>query len=196
MRALKQPVFAINIPNILTVIRILLTPLFVILLQKGMYLFSLYVFAIAGISDGLDGFIARYFNQRTVMGAYLDPIADKLLLMASFVSLAIFGFIPEWLTIIVISRDIIIVLGIAIFSVTNSPFDIKPTIISKLTTFAQLSTIFIILLTLAIDFEISSIKPSIFWITAIITIVSGFQYIYIGLNILQASLGNSQETDE
>ncbi|MBT8352055.1 MAG: CDP-alcohol phosphatidyltransferase family protein, partial [Deltaproteobacteria bacterium] len=86
-----------NIPNILTLLRILLTPLFVIFLLKHLYSFALIVFTLAGISDGLDGFIARYLNQRTTLGAYLDPIADKLLVTAAYVSLAILNIIPPWL---------------------------------------------------------------------------------------------------
>ncbi|MEA1899712.1 MAG: CDP-alcohol phosphatidyltransferase family protein, partial [Thermodesulfobacteriota bacterium] len=100
----------INIPNILTVIRILLTPLFVIFLLRNLFSFALLVFTIAAISDALDGLFARYFNQHTALGAYLDPIADKLLLTSAFVSLAILKIVPGWLTVIVISRDILILL--------------------------------------------------------------------------------------
>ena len=93
--------------------RILLTPLFVIFLIRGLYVPALFVFTIAAVSDGLDGFIARVFNQRTILGAYLDPIADKLLLSSAFVSLAVLDILPAWLTVIVISRDVIIFMGIA-----------------------------------------------------------------------------------
>ena len=122
---------AINIPNILTLIRILLTPLFVIFLLKNLYSSALIVFTIAGISDGLDGFIARYFNQRTTLGAYLDPIADKILLTAAYASLAILNIIPPWLTVIVISRDVLIAIGMFIFTMTNIRVEIKPSIVSN-----------------------------------------------------------------
>ncbi|MCD4787542.1 MAG: CDP-alcohol phosphatidyltransferase family protein, partial [Desulfobacterales bacterium] len=136
----------INIPNILTVIRILLTPLFVIFLLKNLFSFALLVFTIAAISDALDGLFARYFNQHTALGAYLDPIADKLLLTSAFVSLAILKIVPGWLTVIVISRDILILLGVVIFAMTNIDFEVKPSIASKCTTVAQLSTVFLALL--------------------------------------------------
>ena len=187
---LKQAALSLNIPNILTVIRILLTPLFVIFLIKNLYSCALLTFTVAGISDGLDGLLARYFNQRTVLGAYLDPIADKLLLTSAFVSLAILKVIPGWLTVIVISRDILITIGIVIFSIVNIDFVVKPSIASKCTTVSQLATVFLTLLSLSIPITIF-IKFPLYWLTAVLTIISGLHYIYIGLNILQnASLNN------
>lgn len=175
---------SISIPNILTLIRILLTPIFVILLLKDQFLMALYIFAIAGISDGLDGFIARYFNQRTTLGAYLDPAADKLLLVSSYIALAVLGVIPPWLTVVVIARDVIIVLGLAIFTLTEKKYKINPTLISKCTTAAQLLMVLITL------YDPSHAKlPQLFsvllWTTAIVTTLSGLHYIYVGMNILQ-----------
>ncbi len=97
---------AMNLPNILTLIRVLLTPIFVILIINKYFEWALLTFAIAGITDGLDGLIARLTHQRTELGAYLDPIADKLLTFAAFISLAIIEMIPSWLVVIVITRDI------------------------------------------------------------------------------------------
>lgn len=181
---------AINIPNILTLIRILLTPLFVIFLLKNLYSSALIVFAIAGITDGLDGFIARYFNQRTILGAYLDPIADKLLLTAAYVSLAILNIIPPWLTVIVISRDVMIAIGIFILAMTNIRVEIKPSIVSKCTTVAQLLTVFLTLLQTEIQ-GVSAITYSLYWLTAVLTIMSGLHYVYKGLNILQNAPTNN-----
>jgi cardiolipin synthase len=180
----------INIPNILTVIRILLTPLFIIFLQKGLFSFALLVFTVAGISDGLDGLIARWFNQRSALGAYLDPIADKLLLVSSFVTLAILKLIPGWLTIVVLSRDILIVIGILSFAIMEVKIEIKPSFISKFTTVAQLATVFLVLVN-PVASEAVRIKNFSYWVTAGLTIFSGLHYTYLGLNILQgASLNN------
>ena len=187
---MKPPIFAINIPNILTVLRILATPIFVILLQKEMYFTALMLFSLAGISDAVDGFIARYFNQRTVLGAYLDPLADKMLLVAAFASLAILNLIPKWLAVIVISRDVIIVLGIAIFTITQSEYEIKPSLLSKITTFTQIATIVVTLMAQAYT-PAAMLQQSLFWVTAAITMFSGLHYLYVGLNILQATLGNT-----
>lgn len=190
---MKQSNLTINIPNILTVFRILLTPFFVIFLLKDLFSIALLVFTIAAISDGIDGLLARYLNQKTVLGAYLDPIADKLLLTAAFVSLALLKIVPSWLTVIVISRDILIMLGIAVFSITNINIEIKPSLVSKCTTVAQLSTIFLALL----DPKIPGayiIKLSLYWLTAGLTITSGLHYMYIGLNIIQDASANNQKS--
>ena len=182
----------INIPNILTVIRILLVPLFVISLMKDLFFSALLVFTIAGLSDGLDGLIARCFNQRTVLGAYLDPIADKLLIISAFVSLAVLKIIPGWLTVIVISRDVLILLGIAIFSINDITVDIKPSFVSKCTTVAQISTVIFVLLNLDTS-GAELIKNSLYWLSAGLSILSGFHYIYKGMNILQSASLNNQK---
>ncbi len=183
---------SINIPNILTVIRILLTPLFVIFLLKNLFYPALIVFTAAAISDGLDGLLARYFNQYSVLGAYLDPIADKLLLASAFISLAVLKIIPAWLTVIVLSRDILIITGIAVFALGDIHIEIKPSLVSKWTTVAQLLTIFLVLLNPRVE-GIYQTKMLLFWITAGLTISSGLHYIYVGLNILQNSYGKNPE---
>lgn len=181
----------INIPNSLTLGRILLTPLFVIFLLKDLLSFALLVFTIAAISDALDGLFARYFNQHTEFGAYLDPIADKLLLASAFVSLAILKIVPGWLTVIVISRDILILLGVTIFAMTNISFDVRPSIASKCTTVAQLSTVFLVLLNPTLP-DFYMIQWSLYWLTAGLTIISGLHYVYIGMNIIQNVSENNQ----
>jgi cardiolipin synthase len=179
----------INIPNILTVIRILLTPLFVIFLLRDLFHFALLVFSIAAISDGLDGLLARYFNQHSVLGAYLDPIADKLLLTSAFVCLAVLKIIPSWLTVIVLSRDILIVTGIVVLEITDIHIEMNPSLVSKCTTVAQFSTIVFTLLDPNI-LGAHIIKWSLFWLTAGLTTTSGLHYIYYGLNIIQNASGN------
>lgn len=182
----------INIPNILTVTRILLTPLFVIFLLKNLYFFALLVFSIAAVSDALDGLLARWFNQASVLGAYLDPIADKLLLASAFVSLAVLKIIPAWLTVIVLSRDILIIIGVSIFAIMDIQFNIKPSLVSKWTTLFQLLTVFLTLLNPKIP-DARIIKSLMFWFTAGLTITSGLHYVYFGLNVLQNSSGQNQK---
>lgn len=166
--------------------RILLTPLFVIFLLKDMFHFALIVFTVAAISDILDGLLARYFNQHSLLGAYLDPIADKLLLASAFVSLAVLKTVPAWLAVIVLSRDILIITGIAVFAISDIHIEMNPSLVSKWTTVAQVLTIFLILLNPMIP-GIQTIKWLLFWITAGLTIVSGLHYVYFGLNVLQDS---------
>ncbi len=169
----------INIPNTLTLLRILLTPLFAIFLIKHRLGLALLVFAIAAVSDGVDGLVARLFDQKTTLGTYLDPIADKLLLVTAFVTLAIQDLIPSWVAVIVITRDILILFGVALLVMMGSEFQPKPSILSKITTVAQLATVLSVLAT------IGQIQEVLFLFTAGMTMISGFQYIYRGLNIFQ-----------
>lgn len=187
---MKQRNSTINIPNILTVIRILLIPLFVIFLLKDMFHFALLVFTVAAISDGLDGLFARYLDQRTLLGAYLDPLADKLLLSSTFIVLAVIKIVPAWLAVIVISRDILIVLAHAIFALANISIEIKPRITSKCTTVFQMLTIFFLLLDPKIP-GADTIKWILYWLTAGLTILSGLHYTYIGMNFIQNASGNN-----
>ncbi|MEJ2658350.1 MAG: CDP-diacylglycerol--glycerol-3-phosphate 3-phosphatidyltransferase [Desulfobacterales bacterium] len=182
----------LNIPNVLTVIRILLTPLFVIFLLKDLFYLALSVFTVAAITDALDGLVARYFHQDSELGAYLDPIADKILLASGFVSLAVLKLIPPWLAVIVLSRDILIITGIAVFALSDVHVEINPSLVSKCTTVAQVLTIILPLLNLNIP-GIQTSKMLLIWITAGLTIVSGLHYVYLGLNLLQHSYGNNHK---
>ena len=171
-----------NLPNILTLIRILLIPLFVILIINKSFGWALIVFAIAGITDGIDGLIARITHQRTELGAYLDPIADKLLLSAGFVTLAIIEFLPSWLAVIVVTRDVIILLGIVVMILTNYPPQIQPSLVSKVTTFFQISTILLVL-TVEYGSFFRYLSTIAIYGTTLFTILSGSHYIYIGTRI-------------
>lgn len=181
---MKRSTATISIPNILTVVRILLTPLFVLLLLRQLYPKALLVFALAGLTDGLDGFIARYFNQRTVLGAYLDPTADKLLLVSAYVMLVVLDVIPDWVAVIVITRDVIIVLGIVILTLTAKTYEVRPTLVSKCTTLSQ---IVLVLLSLfdPTGAKLQALHAPLWWSTAILTSLSGLHYIYVGMHILQ-----------
>jgi cardiolipin synthase (CMP-forming) len=174
----------VNIPNALTLARLLMTPLFVILLLREHLTMALVVFSLAGISDGLDGLIARWFDQKTVLGAYLDPVADKVLLVSSFVCLAIQGILPEWLTVLVLSRDVLIVIGIAIFSLTEKPYRIRPSMVSKFTTVFQFIVVVVSLLASSFS-GFFTLQIFLVWMTGTLTVVSGFHYVYVGIQILQ-----------
>jgi len=174
---------AMNLPNILTLIRVLLTPVFVIFIINKYFEWALFAFAIAGITDGLDGLIARLTHQRTELGAYLDPIADKLLTFAAFISLAIIEMIPSWLVVIVITRDIIILVGFLVMFLTNYHPKINPSLLSKMTTTFQIITILFALLA-GLSPAFLRLSTLAYYVTGIITILSGTQYVYIGARIL------------
>ena len=132
----------LNIPNFLTLLRIGAIPIFLILLTDGRYTEALIVFALAGVTDSLDGAIARLTDTRTTLGSYIDPLADKLLLVSSFLILTFLGFIPHWLAILVITRDVIILLGfLVLFMITGRSIVIRPTFVGKACTFLQLLTV-------------------------------------------------------
>ena len=138
----------INIPNSLTVLRILLVPVFVGLLLYGHYDAALITLLIAALTDVLDGMIARLTDQRTRLGEYLDPLADKLLLMSAIITLSVLGFIPIWAVIIVVSRDAILLAGTVIANLSETDINISPTAMGKGTTFAQVCYVIAIMLKL------------------------------------------------
>jgi len=175
-----------NIPNFLSLLRIILVPVFVIFLIQDSYIKALIVFTIAGLTDALDGTLARLLNEQTKLGAFLDPLADKLLLSTSFISLSIFGLIPGWLTVIVISRDFIILLGIVILSMMSITYEIHPLFVSKITTALQIGTVFLTLFLKSFHYSIVSHDLIIIlsWLTASFTIISGLWYIFKGINFI------------
>ncbi len=128
-----------NIPNILTLGRLCLVPLVIVMIQQGEWTAAFALFVVAGVTDGVDGFIARHFNQRTELGAYLDPLADKALLVSIYVTLAIGGVIPSWLAILVVSRDIMIMGAVIVSWLLDNPVEISPIYVSKANTFAQIA---------------------------------------------------------
>lgn len=172
-----------SIPNFITLIRIILIPWFAILLINGSINQALWVFAGAAVTDGLDGMIARWFSQKTILGAYLDPIADKLLLSTAYISLAVLKVIPVWLTVIVISRDVIILVGVSILFLNQVKFEIKPSTYSKLTTTFQLLLVLMVLSSGYIHYS-PWLKQGLIYSTLVFTLFSGFHYIHSGLKIL------------
>ena len=172
-----------NLPNILTLTRVLMIPLFVIFIINNHFGWALITFVIAGITDGVDGLIARITHQRTELGAYLDPIADKLLLFSAFITLAIIEVIPSWLVVIVITRDVIILVGFLVMLLTNYHPKIHPSLLSKMTTVFQILTIVLVLFTGYYP-AFKQISMIAIYGTAVMTVLSGAHYIYIGTRIL------------
>jgi len=172
-----------NLPNVLTLIRVLLIPLFVILIINNLFSWAIVTFAVAGVTDAIDGLIARVTHQRTELGAYLDPIADKLLLSSAFITLAIIERIPSWLTVIVITRDVIILIGVLMFFLTNHRPRMAPSLLSKITTFFQILTVLLFLLREYYPMLALLSKLAIYGVV-IFTTLSGAHYVYVGTQIL------------
>lgn len=176
----------VTVPNLITMLRILAVPLFVIFILSNSYGRALVVFVIAGLSDLVDGYIARNFQLKSPLGAILDPLADKLLMTASYLTLGYFGKIPAWLTVVVICRDIIIVGGIIALKLFEVRFRIDPTRISKWATASQLLTIFLALVRQLSPFPYWVLLASC-WLTTALTVASGLVYMMRGMRLLNGS---------
>jgi len=170
----------LSAPNQLTMLRMVFVPFIVIHLVEGRYLWALVVFVIAGFSDGLDGLLARTLHQQTLLGQYLDPIADKLLLSTMFLILSILHKIPWKFTVVVFSRDISILAASAVLFAIAGLRDFRPSIFGKANTFSQIAAVFFVLL-----FEIE--RQRWVWIartvflraTFIFTIISALHYVIL-----------------
>ncbi|MCL5061796.1 MAG: CDP-alcohol phosphatidyltransferase family protein [Nitrospirae bacterium] len=170
----------VNIPNIITFIRIVIIPAFVTALIYKRYDYALLLFIIAAVSDTLDGLMARVTKQKTKLGAFLDPLADKSLLVTSFILFSVYDWVPTWLTITVISRDVIVTLGWFLLYLTSHSIKVEPSLIGKAAIASQLILIAYTLLSINFN-NIPRPDNWMFWIVAVLTTVSGLQYIYRGL---------------
>ena len=173
-----------NIPNSLTILRILLVPVYIGFMTYGSYGFALLILLIAGLTDAVDGHLARKLNQRTRLGTLLDPLADKVLLTSSFITLSV-HLAPSWLVILVVSRDMILLLGTAVAHVTNTPIDVTPTFLGKGTTLLQLSYVFLVVLLAWQEMDLAMLMPLLALMVGF-TLASGLHYLYRGYRAANA----------
>ena len=179
-----------NIPNSLTILRILLIPVYVGFMTYGRYGAALVTLLCAGVTDALDGLIARKTNQQTKLGEILDPLADKLLLTSAFLTLAVLHLVPSWVVILVVSRDVMLLLGTAVAHVTNSSIDITPTWLGKGTTLFQLAYVGLVVFTAWYGSPQRMLFPLLLLMVTF-TLASGFHYLYRGYRRTQVA-GASQ----
>lgn len=165
-----------NLPNFISLGRLFLTPLLIWLIMIGKLNTAFWVFLIAGLSDILDGLLARLLKDQTIIGRYLDPIADKVLLVALFLTLGVKGLIPAWLVIIVVFRDVMILGGTLLLFVFSKSVRIKPILISKINTFVQIFLITCVLWQTAFAL-VYPLLNNLFLLTAATTIISGAAYV-------------------
>lgn len=177
----------LNLANCLTLFRILTIPIFLEFLVYQFYWEALLVFAIGGFTDFLDGFVARRMKQQTALGAYLDPVADKLLVMTSFIMLGLIGGLPLWLTVLVVARDVLIVVGYGlIYVLVAERLEVRPSRIGKWSTTFQLLTLAVALLRLHdADLIDARLLHGFVLVSAAATVASGLQYLYRGFVWLQ-----------
>ena len=178
----------ITLPNLLTIFRMALIPVFVSLLFYQKFLLALAVFLIAGITDGLDGLLARRFHQQSPLGRILDPIADKMMLVTSFVVLSMRGVfptplpnhlpIPFWVTITVISRDVFILVGAAAINMVRGFRAFRPSFLGKLSTVVQIVAVAIVILAAQIRVGTGYYLPTVYTTVFALTLLSGIHYVF------------------
>lgn len=172
---MKSRIF--TVPNQLTFLRLAFLPFFIIAIKYDNYIVAMAIFVVAGITDGLDGFLARGLNQKTRIGAYLDPIADKLLLSSSYFVLALKGKIGWWLAILVLGRDVLLLAASAVILVTVGYRPFPPSVWGKATTLFELGLVFLVLLLAVWDNHVIWIGRMICaFLVAALVIISGLHY--------------------
>lgn len=177
-----------GLANWLTIVRILLIPVFVTLLVYNRVALAFGTFVLAGLTDALDGYIARTRGSKTRLGAFLDPLADKLLLTASFVTLT-YKFprvLPFWLTAVVLSRDVLLILGALLVMLTGGHIRPAPTMLGKTSTVFQMVTVGVALLVVAHVRVFEPVRPALLLVTAAFTIGSGVQYVVLAPRYIDA----------
>ena len=173
----QKPGLSLSIPNLITLGRIFLVPVVVWAIASNTMWVAFVLFLVAGVSDGVDGFLAKRFNMTTELGAYLDPLADKALIVSIYLTLGINGDIPRWLVILVVSRDILIVGGIMLSWLMGNPLKIRPLLVSKLNTVAQIAFACVVLGSLGFDIEVPVLNLVLMGLVATLTLLSIAAYL-------------------
>ena len=172
-----QAGIALSIPNLITLGRIMLVPVVVWAIAAGAMWLAFVLFVAAGISDAVDGYLAKRFNMTTELGAYLDPLADKALIVSIYLTLGINGDIPRWLVIMVVSRDIMIVSGVILSWLLGNPLKMKPLLVSKLNTVAQILFACVVLGSLGFGIESRQLELVLMGFVAALTLLSVAAYL-------------------
>lgn len=176
-----------NIPNAVTLFRIALVPMAIWLIINDKAQSAFWVFVIAGVSDAVDGFLAKRFGWETELGRYLDPMADKLLLISIFVALGILGQLPSWLVLCVVFRDIIMTAAILLAWMLDNPVEIQPIGISKLNTALQIVLVSVVLADAGFELGLADLRVILGWCTGVTTVASGVVYLRIWIRHMAGS---------
>ena len=178
----------VTVPNLLTVFRMVLIPVFVSLLFYQRFILALGIFILAGITDGLDGLLARRFNQKSQLGTILDPIADKLMLVTSFVVLSMRSVFPQplpshlpvpfWVTVAVISRDVFILVGAAAINIVTGFRGFRPSMLGKINTVVQIFAIAIIIFAASVPYGTGYYLPTLYTTVFALSVLSGAHYVF------------------
>jgi len=167
----------LNLPNLITIARILLVPVIVWAIGSGEMLFAFILFLVAGISDAVDGFLAKRFVMASEFGSYLDPLADKALIVSIYVTLGIVEALPRWLVILVVSRDIMIVAAVILSWLVDRPVAVKPLAVSKANTAAQIILATLVLASLGLGINLGWLIIAFIAAVAVLTLASVGAYV-------------------
>lgn len=183
-----------SIPNFITLCRLILTPVIIWLVLEQQIGWAFWLFVVAGLSDALDGLIAKQFDRATRLGAYLDPIADKALLVSIYVTLGLTGGLPGWLVMLVVSRDLLIVGGVLLSFTLGYRLAMQPLMISKANTVAQITLAGLVLAQLGLS--LTFLEPIVFYLlylTAVTTAISGCAYIVDWVGAMSVAESDSNQ---
>lgn len=183
----------ITLPNLISTGRILLVPAVVWLMAERRFDLAFWGFAVAGISDGIDGFIARHWNLRSRLGAFLDPLADKLLLVSTFVTLGFLGLVPDWLVILVVARDLLIVGGVLLGWVLGADAEPHPSLVSKANTLCQILLAGTVLFVAGRGWAATDVVSALAVMTALLTALSGAAYLLDWLRAMSRLAGPHED---
>lgn len=168
-----------HVPNILTLLRLAAAPVLVVLLRDERHALALALFVLAGISDGLDGYIAKRFSHVSRLGAILDPVADKVLIVSAYVMLTLLGLVPFWLLVTVVFRDLLIVGGCILLVILNGSVQMRPTPISKVNTFLQITLVIVVLVEATRWVFVGPAVIVLVWAVFLTTVLSGIHYLWL-----------------
>ncbi|MBM6596096.1 CDP-alcohol phosphatidyltransferase family protein [Microvirga pudoricolor] len=178
-----------TIPNLITVARLILVPIILALIVREQWIAAFGLFVVAGLSDFADGYIARRFHMESRFGAYMDPVADKLLMVSIYVALALSGAIPAWLTGLVVARDVLIVSAVLLSGALERPVEIRPLLVSKLNTAAQIAFAAFALGINAFRVELGAVETLAMLLTAALTAASAGAYLHLWLRHMTGRSG-------
>jgi cardiolipin synthase len=184
----------LTIPNLITILRFLLVPAVVWAMLSARWDWAFAGFVVAGVSDGVDGFIARQFNQRSELGAYLDPMADKILLVSVFVVLGFIGELPLWLVIAAVTRDGLIICAVLLSTVIGNPVEMKPLMVSKANTAIQIVLAAVVLAELTFSMVFGPLRTSLIFLSGLLTVASAAAYLVAWLRHM-SGYGKSSTSD-
>jgi cardiolipin synthase (CMP-forming) len=177
----------INLPNFITLGRVFSVPVIFWLLVSGQSKAAFVIFVAAGVSDAVDGYIAKRFHWQTELGAYLDPLADKLLIVSIFIALGVRGELPLWLVLAVVSRDFLILAGVMLVWLMEHPLKIKPFIVSKFNTLSQLVLASLVLFDMAFETHLETVRSVLIWLTGVLTVLSLMAYMRAWFALMTAA---------